>query len=69
MLKPLREEQADMKARWSDPSYRWANDSNLRRQFHVGDKSQVPSSMQSAGLEVEQGARAESATRKEGEPK
>ena len=35
MLKPLREEQADMKARWSDPAYRWANDSNLRRQFHA----------------------------------
>jgi hypothetical protein len=33
MLKPLREEQADMKARWSDPAYRWANDSNLRRKL------------------------------------
>lgn len=31
MLKTLREEQADMRARWSDPSYRWANDSDLRR--------------------------------------
>jgi hypothetical protein len=41
MLKPLREEQADMKARWSDPSYRWANDSNLRRQFHA-DTLQAP---------------------------
>ena len=41
MLKPLREEQADMKARWSDPAYRWSNDSNLRRQFHA-DTLQAP---------------------------
>jgi hypothetical protein len=33
MLKPLGEEQADMRARWSDPSYRWANDSELRRRY------------------------------------
>jgi hypothetical protein len=68
MLKPLREEQADMRKRWSDPSYQWANDSALRRKF---DRHQpkVPSSVQSTGREVEQGAQAEDAPRKEGEPK
>ncbi len=39
MLKPLREEQDDMKARWSDPAYRWANDSNLRRKFDAHRES------------------------------
>lgn len=29
--KTLAEEQADMRQRWADPSYRWANDSDLRR--------------------------------------
>lgn len=33
MLKPLQEEQADMRVRWSDPAYRWANDSELRRRY------------------------------------
>ena len=33
LSKPLGEEQADMRTRWSDPSYQWANDSNLRRKF------------------------------------
>ena len=31
MLKPLGEEQAAMRVRWSDPQYRWANDSALRK--------------------------------------
>lgn len=34
MLKnPLKEEQAAMKTRWSDPAYRWGNDSALRRRY------------------------------------
>ena len=33
MLKPLKDEQADMRLRWLDPAYRWQNDSNLRRKF------------------------------------
>lgn len=33
MLKPLKEEQAAMKSRWSDPAYQWANDSALRRKI------------------------------------
>ena len=69
MLKPLREEQADMKARWSDPAYQWANDSALRRKFDRRHQQEVPSSVQSTGREVEQGAQAEDAPRKEGEPK
>jgi hypothetical protein len=35
LSKPLGEEQADMQARWSDPAYRWANDSNLRRKLNA----------------------------------
>ena len=31
--KPLEEEQADMRARWADPSYRWANDSEIRKRY------------------------------------
>jgi hypothetical protein len=54
MLKPLREEQADMKARWSDPSYRWANDSNLRRQFHAYRKQAIPDTVHEVGHNVEQ---------------
>jgi hypothetical protein len=44
LKKPLREEQADMKLRWSDPSYQWANDSNLRRRYtkETNAKVQVP---------------------------
>jgi hypothetical protein len=63
MLKPLREEQADMRKRWSDPSYQWANDSALRRKFDRRHQPEVPSSVQSTGREVAQG------TQKEGEPK
>ena len=33
MNKPLKQEQADMRARWSDPAYRWANDPELRKRF------------------------------------
>jgi hypothetical protein len=52
LSKPLREEQTDMQARWSDPAYRWANDSNLRRKFdatrsprrtHTGPEALPPS--------------------------
>ena len=35
LSKPLGEEQADMRTRWSDPSYQWANDSNLRRKLNA----------------------------------
>ena len=38
LSKPLGEEQADMRTRWSDPSYQWANDSNLRRKFDARRK-------------------------------
>lgn len=33
-----------MKLRWSDPSYQWANDSNLRRRYtkETNAKVQVP---------------------------
>ena len=33
MLKPLGEEQAAMRSRWSDPQYRWVNDSALRKRY------------------------------------
>lgn len=39
--KPLREEQADMKSRWSDPSYRWANDSALRRRYMQSEAARL----------------------------
>ena len=61
MLKPLREEQADMKARWSDPAYRWANDSNLRRQFHADRGQAVPGTVYKVGHNVEQPLRGGSA--------
>jgi hypothetical protein len=38
LSKPLREEQADMRSRWSDPSYQWANDSDLRRKYNARRK-------------------------------
>lgn len=52
MIKPLREEQADMKARWSDPLYRWTHDSALRKriegttkpkEFHGKEKDETQS--------------------------
>ena len=50
LSKPLGEEQADMKARWSDPSYQWANDSNLRRKFDARRKVvAVPNEVHQAG--------------------
>lgn len=49
--KPLKEEQADMKTRWSDPSYQWANDSNLRRKFDRHQQG-IPQSVQGSGCEV-----------------
>jgi len=33
MQKSLEEEQADMRSRWADPIYRWANDSELRKRY------------------------------------
>lgn len=61
MLKPLVEEQAEMRTRWSDPSYRWANDSELRKRYsrefrHDGDQQEVPSSVPSTSSEAKQGA-------------
>ena len=54
LSKPLREEQADMKARWSDPSYRWANDSNLRRKFDAYRKvAAVPDTVHQTGHTVD----------------
>lgn len=65
MLKPLREEQADMRSRWSDPAYRWANDSNLRRKFD-GHKQTLSESVQSTGSEIKSGAPTEVGKGKEG---
>lgn len=59
MLKPLREEQADMRQRWSDPSYRWIHDSALRRKLDR-NQSTLPSSVPSTGCEAEQGTQKES---------
>ena len=42
LSKPLREEQADMRSRWSDPAYQWANDSNLRRKLDARRHVAVP---------------------------
>jgi hypothetical protein len=35
MLKPLKDEQADMRLRWLDPAYRWQNDSALRKKLEL----------------------------------
>jgi hypothetical protein len=47
LSKPLREEQADMRSRWSDPSYQWANDSDLRRKYNA--RRNVPNAVHQAG--------------------
>lgn len=50
MLKPLKDEQADMLLRWLDPAYRWQNDSNLRRKFDARRKVvAVPNAVHQAG--------------------
>jgi hypothetical protein len=50
LSKPLREEQADMRSRWSDPSYQWANDSDLRRKYNARRKCvAVPNAVHQAG--------------------
>lgn len=72
MLKPLREEQADMRARWSDPSYQWANDSDLRRKFDAYRKPAVPNEVQQTGTNAAQPhgsgcSKAETQGTKEGE--
>lgn len=51
--KPLEEEQAEMRMRWSDPSYRWINDSNLRRQY-AGRKLAAPDEVYESGHDVAQ---------------
>jgi hypothetical protein len=71
MLKPLREEQVDMRARWSDPAYRWANDSELRRSKQGRPRATeheetaerqptLPSSLPHSGGKAATGARPES---------
>ena len=52
--KPLAEEQADMRARWSDPSYRWANDSALRRMFHANWSEGATEQVHKSGHNVAQ---------------
>ena len=54
LSKPLREEQADMRSRWSDPSYQWANDSNLRRKLDARRHVAVPNAVHQTGHNVEQ---------------
>jgi hypothetical protein len=50
MLKPLKDEQADMLLRWLDPAYRWQNDSNLRRKFDARRKVvAVPNTVHQSG--------------------
>ena len=52
--KTLAEEQADMRARWDDPSYRWANDSNLRRMFHANWSALATNTVYESGHNVAQ---------------
>ena len=54
LSKPLREEQADMRSRWSDPAYQWANDSNLRRKLDARRNVAVPNEVHQTGHNVEQ---------------
>lgn len=73
MNKPLGEEQADMRTRWSDPAYRWANDSELRRRYskefrekyeeNTERQSKVSESVPNAGSEATKGTRPESEER------
>jgi hypothetical protein len=63
--KPLEEEQADMRSRWADPAYRWANDSLLRRRYAKeyevpNTGAEISSGMSDSGGEVTAGARQES---------
>jgi hypothetical protein len=55
LSKPLREEQADMRSRWSDPSYQWANDSDLRRKYNARRKCvAVPNTVYETGHDMGQ---------------
>ena len=54
MLKPLKEEQADMRLRWADPSYQWANDSDLRRKYNARRQLAVPNEVHQSGHNVAQ---------------
>lgn len=67
LFKPLKEEQADMRARWSDPAYRWANDRSLREKVErtYNDRDTIPeqsaeSSSASTSNKTEEGAREKS---------
>ena len=54
MLKPLKDEQADMLLRWLDPAYRWQNDSNLRRKFDARrNVVAVPNAVHQTGHNVD----------------
>jgi hypothetical protein len=66
-MKSLREEQADMKKRWSDPLYRWTNDAELRRRYakifrdtDAVHKPNTSPSEHNTGEQTKEGARAES---------
>jgi hypothetical protein len=82
MINSLTEEQAAMRQRWADPSYRWSNDSDLRKRYlketyaalekHKAKPNTQPSDPareQSVGSEATTGTRQESETRTEGEPR
>ena len=61
MLKrPLREEQAAMRKRWSVPEYSWANDSSIRRKYDRRYKLPLPASVSSARSKTEPGTQPES---------
>ena len=67
MLKTLGEEQADMRARWSDPSYRWQNDSELRRRYskefrETREEQAIPNSIHESRHNVAQPHKGEHTT-------
>ena len=66
MQKSLGEEQANMRSRWSDPQYRWANDSELRKRYAKEFRNEnetterqptLPSSVPNTGSEVGEGSK------------
>jgi hypothetical protein len=61
MQKPLREEQAEMRARWSDPAYQWANNSDLRRKFHASGNVAASNAVHQTGHNVAEPMRGGSA--------
>jgi hypothetical protein len=65
MLKPLKEEQAAMKSRWSDPAYQWANDSALRRKI-LKETDNARNKERKANRQAEQNKDAQKAAKKMG---